>query len=277
MPKDYDLETVPDVDFYVAGLRAIQPTMKLGHFRLLRAQCHAPGRVASATELALLADIGGGHTQVNRLYGGLGHMFCDATGFSPRPRYKDNDARWWAVWSTGHTTKNEGFLWEMRWQVAEALRRLGWVDDELIPEEAFHEKQEELVRRALRCHGRNRLSRLASAPIFPARVSVVRLEFQRNPHVAAEVILAAGGHCDLCGAEAPFKREADGMPYLEVHHILPLSRGGEDTIGNTVALCPNCHRKVHYGQNKDIYDSRLRQTAGRRACAPPAASDGMRR
>jgi 5-methylcytosine-specific restriction protein A len=32
---------------------------------------------------------------------------------------------------------------------------------------------------------------------------------------------------------------------LESHHIKWLSKGGEDTIQNTVALCPNCHRRVH--------------------------------
>jgi 5-methylcytosine-specific restriction protein A len=30
-----------------------------------------------------------------------------------------------------------------------------------------------------------------------------------------------------------------------MHHVTPLSGGGEDTTGNTVALCPNCHRKMH--------------------------------
>lgn len=29
------------------------------------------------------------------------------------------------------------------------------------------------------------------------------------------------------------------------HHIIWLLGGGEDTIQNTVALCPNCHRKMH--------------------------------
>jgi 5-methylcytosine-specific restriction protein A len=34
-------------------------------------------------------------------------------------------------------------------------------------------------------------------------------------------------------------------PFLEEHHIEWLSKGGEDTIDNAVALCPNCHRKMH--------------------------------
>ena len=44
-----------------------------------------------------------------------------------------------------------------------------------------------------------------------------------------------------------FKRKKDNTPYLEVHHKIRLSDGGEDTIDNVVALCPNCHRKAHYG------------------------------
>ncbi|SFB88291.1 HNH endonuclease [Marinospirillum celere] len=50
-----------------------------------------------------------------------------------------------------------------------------------------------------------------------------------------------------CGTPAPFNRKSDGTPYLEVHHKTPLALGGEDTVENAIALCPNCHRKAHYG------------------------------
>ncbi|WP_258000386.1 HNH endonuclease [Pseudomonas aeruginosa] len=33
--------------------------------------------------------------------------------------------------------------------------------------------------------------------------------------------------------------------HTETHHIEWLANGGEDTVENTVALCPNCHRKMH--------------------------------
>jgi 5-methylcytosine-specific restriction protein A len=48
----------------------------------------------------------------------------------------------------------------------------------------------------------------------------------------------------LCGLPAPFTGH-DGQPYLELHHIVPLEEGGSHTTGNLVALCPNCHRKMH--------------------------------
>jgi 5-methylcytosine-specific restriction endonuclease McrA len=33
--------------------------------------------------------------------------------------------------------------------------------------------------------------------------------------------------------------------HATTHHIDWLSRGGEDSIENTAALCPNCHDKMH--------------------------------
>ncbi|WP_249923569.1 HNH endonuclease [Paenibacillus odorifer] len=54
----------------------------------------------------------------------------------------------------------------------------------------------------------------------------------------------AKGICQLCACPAPFV-DKKGEPYLETHHINWLSRGGHDTIENTVALCPNCHKKIH--------------------------------
>ncbi len=54
----------------------------------------------------------------------------------------------------------------------------------------------------------------------------------------------ANGMCQLCGQKAPFSNR-EGSPYLECHHIEWISDGGSDAIENTVALCPNCHRKMH--------------------------------
>jgi len=55
--------------------------------------------------------------------------------------------------------------------------------------------------------------------------------------------------CDLCTKPAPFNGK-NGSPYLETHHVIMLSLRGPDTIYNTVALCPNCHRKMHVVENK---------------------------
>ncbi len=69
----------------------------------------------------------------------------------------------------------------------------------------------------------------------------------RNPYVAAAVLRRAKGNCESCGSPAPFLAAASGAPYLEIHHKVRLADGGEDTLENTMAVCPNCHRKEHYG------------------------------
>ncbi len=69
--------------------------------------------------------------------------------------------------------------------------------------------------------------------------SLVRLAKQR-----------ANGLCQLCGNTAPFTDKGE-VPYLECHHIDWLSVGGRDAIDNVVALCPNCHRKVHILNNQE--------------------------
>lgn len=89
--------------------------------------------------------------------------------------------------------------------------------------------------------------RLHLAPKKPEIITTTTTIFRRNPDVVAEVLYRAQGRCEECKHEAPFMRASDGTPYLEVHHIDPLSEGGDDSVENAIALCPNCHRQAHYG------------------------------
>ncbi len=91
---------------------------------------------------------------------------------------------------------------------------------------------EELERRARKSQG------------ISSERTVTTRQRSRDQYVAEYVKRRAAGKCDLCGKDAPF-RDTSGKPYLEVHHIEWLSKGGMDTIENAVALCPNCHRKMH--------------------------------
>jgi 5-methylcytosine-specific restriction protein A len=78
----------------------------------------------------------------------------------------------------------------------------------------------------------------------PGSREALTTSFQRNPDVAMWAKRRANGICQLCGNPAPFV-DKSGEPFLESHHIIWLSQGGRDTIENTVAICPNCHRKMH--------------------------------
>jgi 5-methylcytosine-specific restriction endonuclease McrA len=81
-------------------------------------------------------------------------------------------------------------------------------------------------------------------PQKPRKREIETYEYDRNPYVIRLAKLKANGVCQLCGSTAPFITK-DGEPFLEVHHIEWLSNNGKDIIENAIALCPNCHRKMH--------------------------------
>ena len=93
----------------------------------------------------------------------------------------------------------------------------------------------------------NRLSRINKSNTNPERLKVYSFTYKRNPDIVAEALYRAKGICEQCLEPAPFLRASDNSPYLEVHHKISLSNAGEDTLDNVIAICPNCHRKIHHG------------------------------
>jgi len=92
-----------------------------------------------------------------------------------------------------------------------------------------------------------RQKRLSEAPKKPERVQVLTVAYRRNSDVVVTVLARAAGYCERCGSAAPFVKASNGHPYLEVHHKKQLADGGDDTVENAQALCPNCHRELHFG------------------------------
>ncbi len=111
------------------------------------------------------------------------------------------------------------------------------------------------VERSLLDDNESRRERLAVAARKPRTTFVRGLVFVRNPDVVAEVLLRANGYCERCAKPAPFLRAKDATPYLEVHHQIRLADGGEDTVENAIALCPNCHRELHFGHGPELRTS----------------------
>lgn len=54
--------------------------------------------------------------------------------------------------------------------------------------------------------------------------------------VADEVFVRCGRHCCLCGTYAGQK--------MELHHIIQVADGGDDSVDNCIPLCLNCHAEV---------------------------------
>ena len=80
-------------------------------------------------------------------------------------------------------------------------------------------------------------------------VSQAATTYVRRAAAVRDYALArAQGVCECCHQPAPFTSAA-GRPFLEVHHLDRLSDGGPDKLDAVAALCPNCHREMHHGQN----------------------------
>jgi len=82
--------------------------------------------------------------------------------------------------------------------------------------------------------------------------------YQRSVMVRSYVLARARGHCEACGRAAPFKTNR-GEPYLEPHHIRRLSDGGPDDPRFMGAVCPNCHREIHYGAAGETLNKKLQE------------------
>ncbi|HET9639881.1 MAG TPA: HNH endonuclease signature motif containing protein [Allosphingosinicella sp.] len=95
-----------------------------------------------------------------------------------------------------------------------------------------------VLRRARRAKGK---------PATAVKTSTV---FIRNPYVVAGALVRSHGACEMPGCTIPLFRRADGTSFLEVHHVVPLAEGGDDTLVNAAALCPMCHRELHFGARK---------------------------
>lgn len=94
-----------------------------------------------------------------------------------------------------------------------------------------------------------RLERLSKVESTKPEIQISTVaSFKRNADVVVEILERANGKCENCKSDAPFVRKSDDTPYLEVHHKKSLSEGGEDTIENCIAVCPNCHSELHYGK-----------------------------
>ena len=139
------------------------------------------------------------------------------------------------------------------WSYVHALPLLSI--DKTIVKDQLYEAFEKSVSQSLTDDDESIERRLDNAPKVPEKVQTISYDYRRNPDVVAAVLKRANGKCELCQLEAPFLKASDSSPYLEVHHWILLSEGGEDTVDNAGALCPNCHKQAHFGQNREYIKS----------------------
>lgn len=167
------------------------------------------------------------------------------------PLRENGKIRYWNIPFLGTEGKGD-FLWILRPELVDALSNT--YPDISVVDYAKKVEQDFLNGKILNSlYVESKLQKLApnelrnkaqSSSKKPKRIKAESSTYVRNPFVSAYAKQWANGICQLCDTSAPFTNR-NGEPYLETHHIAWLSKGGDDTMENTVALCPNCHRKMH--------------------------------
>jgi 5-methylcytosine-specific restriction endonuclease McrA len=54
-----------------------------------------------------------------------------------------------------------------------------------------------------------------------------------SKEIKEAILVKAARHCSIC-------RKFVGLK-VEIHHIIPLEKGGKDSVENAIALCFDCH------------------------------------
>lgn len=83
----------------------------------------------------------------------------------------------------------------------------------------------------------------------PTAIASVQ-NFVRNSMVVEIARQRAHSQCEIPGCSTPSFVTDSGTVFSEIHHIIPLSEGGEDLIENAICLCPVHHREAHYGKER---------------------------
>lgn len=96
------------------------------------------------------------------------------------------------------------------------------------------------------------VNRAALAKGRPKTRVVTHEDFVRDPYVVKAALIRAGNLCEMPSCKTVLFKRDNGNDYVEVHHVVPLSEGGDDCMANVAALCPQCHREQHFGKERSI-------------------------
>ncbi len=145
-----------------------------------------------------------------------------------------------------------------------ALKVLGTDATYKVPGDLVAKKQTRKQKMAKQLSDKDLFARAIYSRKHPFNRKVATTTYEPNVYVAELAKRRANGHCQLCDQPAPFM-DNNNVPFLEPHHIIWLSQGGEDAVENIVALCPNCHKKMHT-LNLKADRKKLKAEAGKTCC-----------
>jgi predicted HNH restriction endonuclease len=192
--------------------------------------------------------------RVNAAIGAIGNAVYEFFDFAP-----DIEEQSWPAFTLGRHVDGRGFVWTLRAEARDALgvlldrgSRPARAKDDVAGLDPADSQSQHATRERVRQSTAVRRGQAKERPegvSVPIATTVATRAFARDARVAQWVRKRAAGKCECCHAPAPFVDES-GIPFLEVHHLVRLADGGPDTVENSTAVCPNCHRRLHHARDR---------------------------
>ncbi|MCC6126511.1 MAG: HNH endonuclease [Pirellulales bacterium] len=85
----------------------------------------------------------------------------------------------------------------------------------------------------------------------PERKEYMIESYVRNVRWARLAREVFGDYCLFEGCNNTFLRN-DATPYIEVHHIIPLYKNGENSLFNLCVLCAHHHKMAHFADHNTV-------------------------
>lgn len=91
----------------------------------------------------------------------------------------------------------------------------------------------------------------------PETIEQTISRIKRNPKIARDALKKSGYSCEILPEFPTFKSQSSGRPYLEAHHLIPISIQPKfeislDVAVNICILNPYAHKMVHHAVYSDI-------------------------
>lgn len=204
---------------YISAFRKIRRAPH--HQMMLQENYYAPNKTLTAATMAKALGYYK-YTAANLHYGKLACLVGEELGWNPVPKFK--------LEILVDFEKRDGeWHWIMKPEVAEAIERLGWVDDKQLktPEEIDENE-----------------------PIFEGATKRVTVNaYERSSAARARCILHYGCKCAVCGVVLSDVYGEIAQGFIHVHHLRQLSEINAkyqvDPIKDLRPICPTCHAIIH--------------------------------
>ena len=204
---------------YISAFRKLQ--IAPHHLMMLQENYYAPNRTLTATMMAKALGYYN-YNAANLHYGKLANLVGEELGCFPIPEFKLEVL-------VDFKKIDREWHWIMKPAVAEAIEKLGWVNDEQpkIPEEINETES-----------------------IFEGAVNRVSVNaYERNSLARKKCIQHYGYKCAVCGVVLSDVYGEIAQEFIHVHHLRQLSEINTkykvDPIRDLRPVCPTCHAIIH--------------------------------